>query len=88
VKNIYYSAYSNLENHFAWSHFLCPYEICKARCYVAFRTEEELKTHLDIEHKMKEAGKIRADGLLGFEYNDNENSNNNKKWPGKEKKKE
>lgn len=24
-KNIYYATYTNLENHFAWSHHLCPY---------------------------------------------------------------
>jgi hypothetical protein len=71
-KNIYYAGYPNLENHFAWSHFLCPYEICKAKCYVAFRTEDELQAHVDIEHKSKQK-QIKANALLGFEYDPKEN---------------
>lgn len=39
---------------------------------MAFRTEDELKTHLEIEHK-KNQNKIRADGLLNFEYGKDEN---------------
>lgn len=70
-KHIYYSAYPNLENHFAWSHFLCPYESCKAKCYVSFRTEDELQAHVDIEHRSKEKA-IKANALLGFEYDQNE----------------
>ena len=66
-KNIYYSAYQNLENHFAYSHYLCPYEGCKAKCYVAFRTEDELKAHIDIEHRANNK-QIKANALLGFEY--------------------
>ena len=69
-KNVYYKEYSNLENHFAMSHNICPYELCKAKCYVAFRTEDELRTHLDIEHKLAgakgENGKVKANALLGF----------------------
>lgn len=56
-----------MENHFAWSHFLCPYESCKAKCYVAFRTEDELQAHVDIEHRSKDKV-IKANALLGFEY--------------------
>ena len=70
-KNIYYAEYSNLESHFSHTHHICPYEVCKARCYVAFRTEDELRTHLDIEHKMNSAatskGAIKANALLGFQ---------------------
>lgn len=51
-KNVYYKEYKNLETHFAMTHYICPYEICKAKCYVAFKTEDELRTHLDIDHKM------------------------------------
>lgn len=66
-KNVYYGSYLNLENHFAWSHHLCPYENCKSKCYVAFRTEDELKAHLQIEHRSREK-QITANGLLGFDY--------------------
>jgi len=65
-KNVYYSSYISLETHFAWSHFLCPYGQCKEKCYVAFSTENELKTHLEIEHKSREK-QINANALLGFE---------------------
>ncbi len=70
-KNVFYKEYSNLENHFAWTHFLCPYETCKAKCYVAFRTEDELQAHVDIEHKSREK-QIKANALLGFEYDQKE----------------
>lgn len=66
-KNIFYSAYPSLENHFAWTHFICPYEQCKGKCYVAFRTEDELKAHVDIEHKARQKV-IKANALLGFEF--------------------
>ena len=52
-KNVYYAEYTNLEKHFAISHFICPYEECKEKCYVAFKTENELKAHLDLAHKFK-----------------------------------
>jgi len=41
-KNVYYKSYENLEIHFKMTHHTCPYEICKAKCYVAFKTEDEL----------------------------------------------
>ena len=75
-KNVYYKEYTNLETHFAASHFICPYEICKAKCYVAFRTEDELKTHLDIEHRNDKSGKITANALHGFS-NQEENEDDN-----------
>lgn len=81
-KNIYYHEYSNLENHFALSHFQCPYEVCKAKCYVAFKTEEELKAHLDIEHKSKEKV-INANSLLSFQLNDDEQDSYSAKRGGK-----
>jgi len=67
-KNIYYKEYANLETHFAQTHHICPYEICKIKCYVAFKTEDELRTHLDIEHNTGAAAKggFKANSLLGF----------------------
>ena len=41
-KNVYYKSYESLEIHFKMTHHTCPYEICKAKCYVAFKTEDEL----------------------------------------------
>lgn len=67
-KNVYYGSYKNLENHFAYTHFLCPYEMCKAKCYVAFRTEDELKTHIEIEHTARGGKQVKANALLGFDY--------------------
>jgi hypothetical protein len=68
---VYYKEYKNLEIHFAQTHHICPYESCKAKCYVAFKTEDELKTHFDIEHNQgggdkAKKGKVAADALLGF----------------------
>ena len=28
-KTIYYSTYPSLETHFAWSHYICPFDQCK-----------------------------------------------------------
>ena len=68
-KNVYYGSYEDLEIHFEKTHFICPYDACKAKCYVAFKTEDELRTHLDIEHNQvnKEKKVISAKGLLGFD---------------------
>lgn len=52
-KNVYYMSYPNLENHFAYSHYLCPYESCKSKCYIAFKTESEMQAHINIEHRAK-----------------------------------
>jgi len=35
-KNTYYKDYASLELHFSKSHFICPYDACKSKCYVAF----------------------------------------------------
>jgi hypothetical protein len=41
------------------------------KCYVAFKTENELRTHLDIEHNKANAGAkdgaVKANALLGFQ---------------------
>lgn len=69
-KNVYYSEYANLERHFTKSHFICPLEECKEKCYVAFKSEDELKAHLDITHnfasQQKQGKKVNANVLLGF----------------------
>lgn len=39
------------------------------KCFVAFRTEDELRAHIDIEHSNdnKKSGKVNANALLGFQ---------------------
>lgn len=39
------------------------------KCFVAFKTEDELRAHLDIEHsnENKKSGKVNANALLGFQ---------------------
>jgi len=71
-KNIYYNEYTNLEAHFSLSHFICPYEICKAKCYVAFKTEDELRAHLEIDHRQGGKDKVKANALLGFQVGDDD----------------
>ena len=89
-KNIYYREYPNLEIHFTQTHFICPYEVCKAKCYVAFKTEVELKTHIDIEHNLaaqaSKGGKVKANALLAFEYKENENEEEKKEKPQRQRK--
>lgn len=71
-KNVYYSNYPSLETHFAQSHHLCPFETCKLKCYVAFRTEHELETHYNIDHRGGQKVAVKANLLLGFEFDDKE----------------
>jgi hypothetical protein len=72
---MYYKDYASLEIHFNKSHFLCPYDECKSKCYVAFQTENEVKAHLDIVHTRsgKSATSVNANALLGFGIKDDEN---------------
>jgi hypothetical protein len=49
-KSYYYSDYPSLEKHFNQSHYLCPYEDCKNKCYVAFQSQNELKAHTEMVH--------------------------------------
>ena len=35
-KNMFYEGYESLEKHFAKTHYACPYDQCKQKCYVAF----------------------------------------------------
>ena len=57
-----------MEKHFAKSHFLCPYQDCKSKCYVVFSTESELVSHIDMIHrKSTESSKVvNANALLAF----------------------
>jgi hypothetical protein len=69
---MYYKDYASLEIHFAKSHYICPYEECKQKCYVAFQTENEVKTHLEILHSRNKGNlaNVNASALLGFRTND------------------
>ncbi len=44
-KYVYYRDYHDLELHFQKSHYLCPNEICREKCFVVFGTLEELHIH-------------------------------------------
>jgi hypothetical protein len=68
---MFYTDYASLEVHFRKSHFICPYVQCKAKCYVAFRSEDELQAHLDIAHRKSggESG-VAAPSLMGFKTAD------------------
>jgi len=77
-KNRFYKDYNSLEVHFSKSHYLCPYEQCKSKCYVAFRTESEMMVHLDLVHKKKDSTKVNANSLLSFGFDD-ENFDKKKK---------
>ena len=70
---MFYDSYERLEVHFTRSHFICPYEQCKQKCYVAFQTENELQAHLNIVHTKKSVeAKVNANALLGFRVHDEE----------------
>ena len=64
---MFYDNYESLEVHFSRSHFQCPYDSCREKCYVAFQTENELQAHLNIVHTKKfEQKNFNANALLGF----------------------
>lgn len=83
---MYYNDYISLELHFSKSHFICPYDDCKSKCYVAFQTENEQKAHLEIMHSRgrNTSKTVNATALLGFKTND-ENDEDRKKNIKKEK---
>ena len=65
--NMFYNNYESLEVHFSRSHFICPFEQCRQKCYVAFQTENELQAHLSIVHTKREQNTtVNANALLGF----------------------
>lgn len=79
-KNYYYSDYIKLEIHFQKSHFLCPYDDCKSKCYVAFQTENELKAHNEIIHMKKAINQsANVNSWLNFKDDDDENTSKFKK---------
>lgn len=41
----YYKDYTELEQHFQKTHYLCQHERCKEKCFVVFGTLEELHIH-------------------------------------------
>lgn len=66
-RHMFYDDYEKLEVHFSRSHFICPYDSCRQKCYVAFQTESELQAHLDIAHTRNAVqGNVNANALLGF----------------------
>jgi Pyruvate/2-oxoacid:ferredoxin oxidoreductase gamma subunit len=83
---MYYNDYPSLELHFSKSHFICPYDECKSKCYVAFQTENEVKAHLEIMHSRgrNTAKTVNATALLGFKTRD-DNDEDRKKNIKKEK---
>lgn len=80
-KNMYYKDYPSLEVHFTKSHFICPYDECKSKCYVAFQTENEVKAHLDIMHNRNRSATntVNATALLGFRVDDDFDAEDRKK---------
>lgn len=87
-KNMYYSDYPSLERHFSKSHYICPYDECKSKCYVAFQTENEVKAHLEIMHNRSrtQTSTVNATALLGFKgADDDEESFSRKKVIKKER---
>ena len=66
---MWYDNYEKLEIHFSRSHFMCPYDSCRSKCYVAFQTESELQAHLNIAHTQRavDQSKVNANALLGFQ---------------------
>jgi hypothetical protein len=85
---MYYSDYPSLERHFSKSHYICPYDECKSKCYVAFETENEVKAHLEIMHirGRTQTTNVNATALLGFRGADDEEDKFTRKKVVKEKK--
>lgn len=73
-KNYSYKDYPSLDIHFNKSHFLCPYDECKDRCYVAFQTENELKAHNELCHMRTKAttGSKNVNAWLNFKADDDD----------------
>lgn len=68
-KQIFYGEYPGLETHFDQTHFLCPDSDCKSKCYVAFKTSEELAQHTMQFHQYNDQMDQRSfqnNNLLGF----------------------
>ena len=84
---MFYDHYESLEVHFSRSHYICPYDSCKAKCYVAFQTENELQAHLNIAHSRgNDQSKVNANALLGFTAADEESRRKTYNKPEEKKK--
>lgn len=66
-KHFFYKDYKGLEQHFDKTHYLCPDKTCKANCYIAFSTPEELTHHTAMIHQGQKVQDGAANSLLlGF----------------------
>lgn len=45
-EQIYYHNYKNLQIHFEKSHFACRKEECLEKCFIVFKTKDQLEDHL------------------------------------------
>lgn len=50
-KWMYYKDYNSLNEHFKASHHICTNPSCIEKCFVAFRTTDELDKHMTEVHK-------------------------------------
>lgn len=81
---MFYDHYESLEIHFSRSHFMCPYDSCRQKCYVAFQTESELQAHLNITHTRQSASaNVNANALLGFTSDAQDDESKANKRPAK-----
>ena len=68
-KYLFYHNYSSLERHFNMTHYMCQDANCRAACYVAFRTPEELTMHQVQVHQKQVEKQVQAqEFLLGFDH--------------------
>lgn len=63
---VFYDKYDNLRRHFNLSHHLCPYKECLNNCFVVFKTEGELKVHVQMVHMANKKIYDTSD-LVGFD---------------------
>ena len=47
----YYCNYESLNIHFKSSHFICKERDCIEKCFIAFRTQDDLEKHMHEVHK-------------------------------------
>ena len=68
---IFYSELKNLLAHYKDNHYSCPFEECLNNVHIVFSKEEELISHLIIEHKVKNANE-RLNQLIFNRKKDND----------------
>jgi hypothetical protein len=49
-KWMYYAKYENLATHFKMSHYMCNYPECVEKCFIAYKTQDELDRHVNQAH--------------------------------------